>query len=120
MVAGALVRAVLSLADRVEPRRLFLGCTLRALAAITTQVFVAPADAAALLLRVVGGAAMAGVHPVGMTLVASSARGDLGLLIGLVVGAESVGAALTHLLADVGAALDRRAASAGLGVLSRL
>lgn len=119
-VAGTLVSAVLSLADRLDPRRLFLGCALLASAAVTAQVFVAPADAAALLLRFVAGAAMAGVYPVGMKLAASWARGDLGLLIGLVVGAVSLGAALPHLLADAAGALDWRAAYVGAGVLSAL
>ena len=54
--------------------------------------------AAALVLRVVAGAAMAGVYPVGMKLAASWAKGDLGLLIGLVVGALTLGSALPHLL----------------------
>ena len=39
----------------------------------------------ALLLRFIAGAAMAGVYPVGMKLAASWAKGDLGLLIGLVL-----------------------------------
>jgi MFS family permease len=117
-VAGTLVSAVLSLADRLDPRRLFLGSALVASAAVTAQLFVAPADAAALLLRFVAGAAMAGIYPVGMKLAASWARGDLGLLIGLVVGAVALGAALPHLLADAAAALDWRAAYAGAAVLS--
>jgi MFS family permease len=117
-VAGTLVSAVLSLADRLDPRRLFLGSALLASAAVTAQLFVAPADAAALLLRFVAGAAMAGIYPVGMKLAASWARGDLGLLIGLVVGAVALGAALPHLLADAAAALDWRAAYAGAAVLS--
>jgi MFS family permease len=117
-VAGTLVSAVLSLADRLDPRRLFLGSALVASAAVSAQLFVAPADVAALLLRFVAGAAMAGIYPVGMKLAASWARGDLGLLIGLVVGAVALGAALPHLLADAAAALDWRAAYAGAAVLS--
>jgi MFS family permease len=69
LLAGAIV-LVLSLADRLDLRRLFLGCAFLASAAVTTRVFVAPADAAALLLRFVAGAAMAGVYPVGMRLAA--------------------------------------------------
>jgi MFS family permease len=119
-VAGTLVSAVLSLADRLDPRRLFLGSALLASAAVTAQVFVAPADGAALLLRFVAGAAMAGVYPVGMKIAASWARGDLGLLIGLVVGAVTLGAALPHLLADALGGFDWRAAYLGAGVLSAL
>lgn len=119
-VAGTLVSAVLSLADRVDPRRLFLCCALLAAVATLAQTQVAPAGPAALLLRVVAGAAMAGVYPVGMKLAASWAKGDLGLLIGLVVGAVTLGSALPHLLPDLAGSLDWRSAYAGAGGLALL
>lgn len=119
-VAGTLVSAVLSLADRVDPRRLFLCCALTAGAATLAQTQVAPAGPAALLLRVVAGAAMAGVYPVGMKLAASWARGDLGLLIGLVVGAVTLGSALPHLLPDLVGSLDWRSAYVGAGGMAML
>ena len=97
-VAGTLVSAVLSLADRRDPRRLFLASALLAAGATLAQTLVPPSGAAALALRFVAGAAMAGVYPVGMKLAASWARGDLGLLIGLLVGAVTLGSALPHLL----------------------
>jgi hypothetical protein len=49
--------------------------------------FAGTAAGPALLRRFSAGAAMAGVYPVCMKLAASWAKGDLGLLIGLVVGA---------------------------------
>ena len=119
-VLGTLISALLSLADRVEPRRLFLTCALLAAAATLAQTQVAPAGAAALALRVVAGAAMAGVYPVGMKLAASWAKGDLGLLIGLVVGALTLGSALPHLLPAVVGSLDWRGAYAGAGGLAVL
>lgn len=117
-VAGTLVSAVLSLADRVDPRRLFLSCALLAAGATLAQTQVAPAGPLALVLRFVAGAAMAGVYPVGMKLAASWARGDLGLLIGLVVGALTLGSALPHLLPDIVGSLDWRGAYAGAGGLA--
>ena len=117
-VAGTLVSAILSLADRVDGRRLFLGCALVAAAVTLAQVLVAPSGTAAIVLRFVAGATMAGVYPVAMKLAASWAKGDLGLLIGIVVGALTLGSALPHLIPAVVGSLDWRAAYAGAGVLA--
>lgn len=119
-VAGTLVSAVLSLADRMDARRLFLGCAVLAGCATAAQVLVAPAGDAALALRFVAGAAMAGVYPVGMKLAASWARGDLGLLIGIVVGAVTLGSALPHLLPGLTGLPDWRLAYGGAGALALL
>ena len=119
-VFGTLVSAVFSLADRWPARWLFLGCAWLAAAATLAQTLVAPAGDMALLLRFIAGAAMAGVYPVGMKLAASWAKGDLGLLIGLVVGAVTLGSALPHVLPSLVGALDWRAAYAGAGVLAAL
>jgi MFS family permease len=117
-VAGTLVSAVLSLADRRDPRLLFLACGLLAAAATLAQTLVAPSGAAALALRFVAGAAMAGVYPVGMKLAASWARGDLGLLIGLLVGAVSLGSAMPHLIPGLLGGIGWQAAYLGAGVLA--
>jgi MFS family permease len=121
-VAGTLVSAVLSLADRRDPRGLFLACALLASAATLAQTQVAPSGAAALTLRFVAGAAMAGVYPVGMKLAASWARGgrdgDLGLLIGLLVGAVTLGSALPHLVPSLLGGIGWQAAYLGAGVLA--
>ncbi|PWS35306.1 MFS transporter [Falsiroseomonas bella] len=117
-VAGTLVSAVLSLADRRDPRMLFLACGLLASAATLAQTLVAPSGAAALALRFVAGAAMAGVYPVGMKLAASWARGDLGLLIGLLVGAVSLGSATPHLIPSLLGGIGWQAAYLGAGVLA--
>ncbi|MGG5810483.1 MFS transporter [Falsiroseomonas sp. CW058] len=117
-VAGTLVSAVLSLADRRDPRRLFLACGLLAAAATLAQVLVPPSGGAALALRFVAGAAMAGVYPVGMKLAASWARGDLGLLIGLLVGAVTLGSALPHLVPGLLGGIGWQAAYLGAGVLA--
>lgn len=119
-VAGTLVSAVLSLADRMDARRLFLGCALLAAAATGAQVLVAPAGDAALVLRFIAGASMAGVYPVGMKLAASWARGDLGLLIGIVVGAVTLGSAMPHLLTGLAVLPDWRLAYGGAAVLALL
>ena len=54
------------------------------------------------LLRVVTGIAMAGVYPVGMKLASTWAKGDMGLMVGMLVGALTLGSALPHLVQRVG------------------
>jgi len=117
-VAGTLVSAVLSLADRLDARRLFLASALVAAGATLAQVLVAPSGTAALVLRFVAGAMMAGVYPVAMKLASSWAKGDLGLLIGIVVGALTLGSALPYLIPSLLGSLDWRAAYGGAGVLA--
>lgn len=125
-VAGTIVSAVLSLADRFDPRRLFMASALVAAAATAWLVFLPPTGPLVYALRFLTGVCMAGVYPVGMRLAATWARGDLGLLIGLLVGALTLGSASPHLLAASGG-LDWRlvygvaavcAALAGVAVLA--
>jgi MFS family permease len=101
-VVGCLVSAVIGLPDRVELRRLFAASA--AIGAIANALFLAvdPATIAAPLLRFVTGVCMAGVYPVGMKLAATWARGDMGLLVGILVGALTLGSALPHLFNALG------------------
>ena len=45
---------------------------------------------------------MAGVYPVGMKLAATWAKGDMGLLVGILVGALTLGSASPHLFNALG------------------
>jgi MFS family permease len=119
-VAGTLVSALLSLADRLPARGLFLASALTAGAATAAQAFAEPAGAPAYALRFVAGAAMAGVYPVGMKLASGWARGDLGLLIGIVVGALTIGSAAPHALPALTGALDPRTTYLAAGALAAL
>ncbi len=101
-VAGTLSSAVLTLADRHDPRRLFAASALTAALATALLALLPPTGALVLALRFITGLCMAGVYPVGMRLAATWARGDLGLLIGLLVGALTLGSASPHLLAAAG------------------
>ncbi len=96
-VVGTVLSAVLGLADRVDNRRLFMACALAGAAANAAILAVEPASYAVVALRLVTGACMAGVYPVGMRMVASWARRDLGLLVGLLIGALTLGSAAPHL-----------------------
>jgi MFS family permease len=97
-VAGTLLSALLTLADRVPARLLFFLCAATAGLGTMAQAAIEPIGPGALALRFLAGAAMAGVYPVGMKLASTWARGDLGLLIGIVVGTLTIGSAAPHLL----------------------
>lgn len=98
-VAGSLVSAVLALADRVEPRRLYASCALVGAAANIAVIFFEPGSAIWLVFRFLTGAIMAGVYPVGIKIAASWADRDRGLLVGILVAALALGSALPHLIA---------------------
>ena len=101
-VVGTLTSAILTLPDRLDLRRMFFLCAL--IAAVTTAAlaFTPPTSLLAPALRFLTGASMAGLYPVGMAMVATWARGDLGLLIGILVGALTFGSATPHLAASIG------------------
>jgi len=100
-VAGTIASALLSLADRYDLRRLFAGSALVAAVATAALALLPPTGGAVVALRFVTGMCMAGVYPVGMRLAATWAQGDLGLLIGLLVGALTLGSASPHLIAGM-------------------
>ncbi|MHB2206267.1 MFS transporter [Methylobacterium sp. CM6257] len=101
-VAGTLVSALFGLADRFDLRRLFCGAAATAGLANLLMLAFEPTSPVVPLLRFVTGACMAGVYPVGMKIAATWAVGDLGLLIGLLVAALTLGSALPHLVAAFG------------------
>ncbi|NQV81899.1 MAG: MFS transporter [Alphaproteobacteria bacterium] len=118
-VAGTLVSAFFGLADRVDARRLFFLSALLGAAANAAMLVVAPDSWGAPALRVGVGAAMAGVYPVGIKLVSSWAIRDRGLLVGLLVGALTLGSASPHLL-DLLGGLDWRFTVGAASVLAVL
>ena len=96
-VAGCLASAILGLADRVDPRRFFALSAGVAAGANALLLVVHPASWLGLALRAVTGICMAGIYPVGMKLASTWARGDMGLMVGILVGALTVGSASPHL-----------------------
>lgn len=101
-VGGTLISAVLSLADRYDPRRLFMGATLVAATANALILVLPPASPWVAACRFATGMCMAGIYPVGMRLAATWAKGDMGLLVGLLVGALTLGSAGPHLFNALG------------------
>src|SRR3546814_551965 len=99
-VVGTLVSAVLGLADRFDPRHLFAGsATVGAIATL----FLPTLDPAVMAVpRFIIGICMAGVYPVGMKLASTWADRDMGLLVGFLVGALTLGSASPHLFVAFG------------------
>ena len=101
-VIGCLASALLGLADRVDPRRFFAAAAAIGALANALLLIVDPRSIAAPLLRLVTGVCMAGVYPVGMKLAATWAKGDMGLMVGLLVGALTLGSATPYLFNALG------------------
>jgi len=96
-VAGALVSAMLTLSDIWSARRLVAAAA--ALAALATLgVAFAPTPPAGMGLRLLTGAALAGVYPPGMKIAAGWFREGRGWAIGILVGALTLGSAFPHLV----------------------
>jgi len=104
-VAGALGIALSGIADRFDARYVFaLSAVMAAFA--SAVLLILPAGlwsdrdvALALSSRLFVGAALAGVYPVGMRLATAWGVKDRGFLVGIIVGALTLGSALPHLVA---------------------
>lgn len=107
-VVGTLFSALLMLPDRIEPRRLFAVSAVAGAAANLLVLAADPGGGGAIALRFMTGMCMAGVYPVGMRIAATWAAGDMGLLIGLVVGALTLGSASPHLIVSLGGHVEWR------------
>ncbi len=101
-VIGTLVSAVLGLADRIDPRRFFLISALVAATANAAILGLNPGAPLTFVMRFITGACMAGVYPVGMKMASSWAKGDLGFLVAILVGALTLGSASPHLFNALG------------------
>ncbi len=101
-VVGTLLSAFLGLADRLDMRRFFMISCLLASGANAVILLVEPTSFPVILCRFLTGAAMAGIYPVGMKLAITWAKGDIGLLVGLLVGALTLGTAAPHLFNALG------------------
>lgn len=103
-ILGALVLALLSIADRFSARRVFLAASIAQ--ALCTVVAVAAAESftALCVWRFLTGFLLAGIYPVGMKIAAQWFPRGLGNALGLLIGALVLGSAFPHALR--GAAVD--------------
>ncbi len=102
-VAGALGLALLGIPDRFNSRRIFVisgivGAAANALLiGLGGNVFLL-----ALGLRALTGAALAGVYPSGLKVMAGWFRSGRGMALGVLVGALTIGSAGPHLIRGLG------------------
>ena len=101
-IAGTLVFALLAIADRFAPRRVFLVCALAG-AGCTVGAWARVSDFSALLAwRFATGFFLAGIYPVGMKIAAQWYTRGLGPALGLLIGALVLGSASAHALRAIG------------------
>ena len=96
-VIGTIVSAAFVLADRIDPRSLFALSSLIAAAANLAILLFEPSSPLVVLCRFLTGICMAGIYPIGMKLATTWAQGDMGFLVGILVGALTLGSAVPHL-----------------------
>jgi len=97
-VIGAMLSAITNISDRISVRKLFTLSTLFASLVNVAIPLLNPNPEIAFFLRFMTGMFLAGVYPPGMKLMATWCKEDLGLGIGILVGAITIGSALPHLL----------------------
>jgi MFS family permease len=102
-VAGAIFIAVFNLNDHFSAAQVITWSAWLAAAANYGSFIHHDSPAAALTLRFIVGAALAGVYPSGMKLLASWFDQGRGFALGTLVGCLAIGSALPHLLSAIGA-----------------
>lgn len=97
-IAGTLVFAFFSLADRYSPVKLFFTCSLLGALANSSVAWFATDAFSLFALRFITGFFIAGIYPVGMKIAADWYEKGLGKALGFLLGALILGTAFPHLL----------------------
>jgi MFS family permease len=100
-VFGTLISAFFGIADRFDPRRIFAASAILGSGINALILIVGFNDLWTISLRFFTGAIMAGIYPVGMKMAAGWAQKNMGLMIGALVGAVTLGSALPHLFTSL-------------------
>lgn len=104
-ISGTLLFAVLSVADRFSPSKVFLASALIGALFNTGMIWQGNNLASLLVLRFLTGFFLAGIYPVGMKIAADYYEKGLGKSLGFLVGALVIGTAFPHLLKGLSGAL---------------
>ncbi|MBD3617558.1 MAG: MFS transporter [Gracilimonas sp.] len=106
-IVGTLVFAILNVADRISPVKVFLACSF--LGAIFNALTTLAGDFTEIILaRFFTGFFLAGIYPVGMKIASDWHEKGLGKALGYLVGALVVGTAFPHFLKYAGGDLPWR------------
>ena len=97
-IAGTLVFAFFSLADRFSPVKLFFISSVFGAIANSSVAWLATDATSLFILRLATGFFIAGIYPVGMKIAADWYEKGLGKALGFLVGALVLGTAFPHLL----------------------
>lgn len=97
-ITGTLVFALLMIADRFSPSRVFMICSLLAAACNLFLVSEEITKWSLLIARFGTGFFLAGIYPVGMKIAADYYEKGLGMALGFLVGALVLGAAFPFLI----------------------
>lgn len=100
-IVGTLVFAILSIADRFSPSKVFFGCAVLGALFNLGVVWDGNGLASILSFRFFTGFFLAGIYPVGMKIAADYYEKGLGKSLGYLVGALVVGTAFPHLLKEM-------------------
>jgi MFS family permease len=125
-IVGTLVFAVLSIADRFSPSRVFFACAIVAAVINLAISFDGIGLSELLLFRFMTGFFLAGIYPVGMKIASDHYQQGLGKSLGFLVGALVLGTAFPHFLKSMTGGLPWRyviyatSALSGFGGLAML
>lgn len=100
-IFGTLIFAVLTIADRFSPSKVFLTCALLGSLFNISVIWDGNSLASILSLRFITGFFLAGIYPVGMKIAADYYEKGLGKSLGFLVGALVVGTAFPHLAKEM-------------------
>ncbi|MBZ9652829.1 MFS transporter [Psychroflexus montanilacus] len=100
-IAGTLLFAVLSFADRFSPSRVFFVSALLGAGFNLAVIWEGHSFMSLISCRVMTGVFLAGIYPVGMKIAADYYQKGLGKSLGFLVGALVIGTAFPHLLSDL-------------------
>ena len=104
-IVGTLSYALLSLADRFSPSKVFFFSAVAAACSNFAMSFNEQSISSLLALRFITGFFLAGIYPVGMKIAADYYDKGLGKALGFLVGALVLGTAFPHLLKNFTTAL---------------
>ena len=104
-IVGTLVFAILSIADRFSPSKVFFCCAVLGALFNLGVIWEGNGLASILSFRFFTGFFLAGIYPVGMKIAADYYEKGLGKSLGYLVGALVVGTAFPHLLKEMTHAL---------------